>query len=106
MPEPGSPEWQARLAQLLTDELSEPLRWFYLSFADEQFRGAVIVEAQGFTHAIKLAHKLGINPGGQVMSHEIPAGAKIPEEAKNRLLSKSDLERLFGETRKWNADES
>jgi hypothetical protein len=97
---PGSPEWQARYAQLLTDELSQPLRWFYLSFADEQFLGAALVEAQGFAHAIKLTHKLGINPGGEVLSHEVPTSVKIPEEAKNRLLSKSDLERFFGPVRK------
>jgi hypothetical protein len=96
--EPGSPEWKARRAQILTDELTEPLRWFYLSFADdERFRGAVIVEAHGVAHAIELTHKLGINPSGEVAVFEVPEGAPLPPDAaKNRLLSKRDLDRLFG----------
>jgi hypothetical protein len=97
MPEPGSPEWKARRAQILTDELSQPLRWFYLSFADDDgFRGAVIIEARGQAHALQATHKLGINPGGQVMTWEIREGAPLPEAVKNRLLSKEDLDRLYG----------
>jgi hypothetical protein len=98
MPEPGSPEWKARRAQILTDELSQPLRWFYLSFADDQaFRGAAIVEAHGPAHAMELTHRLGINPGGQVAAWELPEqiAATLPAEAKNRLLNKPELERLF-----------
>ncbi len=97
MPEPGSPEWKARRAQILTDELSQPLRWFYLSFADDKgFLGAAIVETCGEMHAIELAHTLGINPGGEVMVFEVPEGAPLPEAAKNRLLSKNELDRLYG----------
>jgi hypothetical protein len=97
MPEPGSPEWKARRAQILTDELSQPLRWFYLSFADDDgFRGAAIVEAHGPAHALQLTHRLGINPGGEIATWEIPEGAPLPDAAKNRLLSKEDLDRLYG----------
>ena len=97
MPEPGSPEWKARRAQLLTDELSQPVRWFYLSYADDDgFLGAVIVEARGPVHAFELAQRLGINPGGEVAAWEVPAELPPPAEATNRLLSKHDLDRLFG----------
>lgn len=97
MPKPGSPEWKARRAQILTDELCRPPRWFYLSFADDDgFRGAAIVEAPGEAHAIQLTHTLGINPGGQVAMFAVPDGAPVPDAAKNRLLSKRDLDRLFG----------
>jgi hypothetical protein len=100
MPEPGSPEWKARRAQILTDELSQPLRWFYLSYADDDgFRGALILEAHGEMHAIELAQRLGLSPGGQVVVWEVPedVAATLPAAAKGRLLSKPDLERLFGE---------
>ena len=95
--EPGSPEWKARRAQLLTDELGQPLRWFYISFADDDsFRGAVIVKAPGEAHAIQASHRLGINPGGQAAIFKVPDGAPVPPAAVNRLLSKRDLEVLFG----------
>jgi hypothetical protein len=95
--EPGSPEWKARRAQILTDELGQPLRWFYLSFAgDDRFNGAVIVEAPGEMHALERVHKLGISPGGQVAIFAVPEGKHVPDAAKNRLLSKTDLERLLG----------
>jgi hypothetical protein len=96
--EPGSPEWKARRAQILTDELNHPLRWFYLSFADEhRFRGAAIVCAPGEAHAIELTVRLDINPGGEVAVYAIPDEAlPLPEEAKNRLLSLDDIARLLG----------
>jgi hypothetical protein len=94
--EPGSPEWKARRAQNLTEESGKPLRWFYLSFADERFLGAAIVEAPGELHAIEITHRLGINPGGEVAVFAVPEGKPVPDEAKWRLLSRQDLERVFG----------
>jgi hypothetical protein len=82
--------------------------WFYLSFAsaslpkNEQWLGAVIVQADTIADAVKEAWRLGINPGGEV------AGAEIenlpPERFRNRLMiSKSDLrdmgEAMAGDTR-------
>jgi len=100
MPEPGSPEWKARRAQILTDELSQPLRWWYLSYAvDEGFLGAVVLEAHGELHAIELAQRLNLSPGGQVAVWEVPAEVVVtlPAEAKGRLLSKPELAHLFDE---------
>ena len=94
--EPGSPEWKARRAQLLTDELGQPLRWFYISFADDDsFRGAVIVKAPGEAHAIQASYRLGINPGGQAAIFAVPDGAPVPPAAVNRLLSEEDLRGFF-----------
>jgi hypothetical protein len=98
MPEPGSPEWKARKAQMLTDELGQPLRWFYLSFANEhEFFGAVVVEAIGPAHALQRAHQLGVNPGGSVMTFEVPELAlPIDVEATNRLLTLEEIKRYLG----------
>lgn len=95
--QPGSPEWKAHRAQVLTDESAQPMRLFYLSFADEKFLGAAIVEAHGVMHAIELAWSLGINPGGEVASCPVPKGLSIPDSAKNRLLSREEVEKLPGE---------
>jgi len=100
MPEPGSPEWKARRAQILTDELRQPLRWWYLSYADDDgFRGGLLLEAHGELHAIELAQRLNLSPGGQVLILEVPSevAVTLQDESKGRLLSKPELERLFDE---------
>ena|ERR1700688_3762477 len=100
MPQPGSAEWKARLQSLLAEEFREPLSWWYLSFAEPgRFLGAVIVQAHGPTSAIQNAHSLGINPGGQVMSLGIGIAdgrveALVPEEMRNRLLTRDEVEAL------------
>jgi hypothetical protein len=87
---PGSAEWHARVAELLAEESREPMRWWYLSFADDVFLGAAVVEARGMTGAVMRAHALGINPGGQVAFCEVPPGCEdnLPHD---RLLSKAEL---------------
>lgn len=78
---------------------------FYLSFADPgrrrdaQFLGAAIVRAQTMPEAVKAAHALGINPGGEVVGHLIvgPLGGEIgdmPEEFIGVLMGTEKLERL------------
>ena len=84
-----------RAKDLLLKESSEPLRWFYISYADEEgFRGAVIVEAHGWLSAVKRSRELGISPGGQALGREIPEEAliKLPEDMKNRLLTRAEIE--------------
>lgn len=90
--------WKARRDKLLAEEAGKPVRYWYLSFADAGFKGAIIVRARGFTSAVHLTHDLGINPGGQVQGYEIPPDLeqKIPPDSVNRLLSKDELEKLFG----------
>lgn len=69
--------------------------WWYLSFADEKFNGGCIVEASGMIDAVKEAHRLKINPGGQVAGHPIPRNAVYDSKYRNRLLSKEDLQEML-----------
>jgi hypothetical protein len=68
-------------------------RYIWLSFADadlpegQQFLGAAIIKASNFVEAVKVAHILGINPGGEVMSLEVPEDVEIPEKWVERLLT-------------------
>lgn len=64
---------------------------FWLSFADgnlpkgTQFLGACIVCADTFLDAVSKAHRLGINPGGEVIGHKIPSDREFlirPEEVE------------------------
>jgi len=69
--------------------------WWYLSFADEAFNGACIVEADGMVEAVKEAHRLRINPGGQVRGNPIPEDAVYDPAYRNRLLNKDDLQEML-----------
>lgn len=69
--------------------------WWYLSFADEKFKGACIVEATDLIDAVKEAHRLRVNPGGEVLGHPIPENAIYDSKYRNRLLSKTDLQEML-----------
>src|SRR5437879_4372876 len=90
-------EYNARVAEVLLSELAEPERWHYVSFADEVFRGIVVIKAHGITDAIRLCHALNINPGGQVMCVPLPDEvlAQVPEADRMRLLTKADVQRIW-----------
>lgn len=67
----------------------------WLSFANPEtgkFHGVVITEANGLLDAAKVAHRLGINPGGEILGLGIPERALqyIQEKDKNRILSKEE----------------
>lgn len=68
------------------------MKYFYLSFAGEEgFRGGCVVEADDFLSAISEAHRLGINPHGQVKGQCISDPGPLPI---NKLLLKSDIDNL------------
>lgn len=99
MIEPGSPEWKSRVAAMAAAEMQAPETLFYLSFAgDEGFRGAVVTRANGPTTALIKVHRLGINPGGQALTIELPADHhhRVPEDALDRLLNLSDVNAILG----------
>lgn len=99
---PGSPEWHERAKKLLTEESEQSMRWFYLSFADDNgFLGAIYIEARGFVSAVEMTKFLGINPGGEVMGVEVPVEYLPPEDKREILLSKEDMEKCFGKLQKW-----
>lgn len=98
--EPGSPEWEARLDELLMEEAAESPSWWWLSFCDparpkgEQFLGVAIVRAGGVVSAAAEAGRLGINPGGEVAGADLPME---PDEAWRlawceRLLTREEAE--------------
>ena len=72
---------------------------FWLSFCDpdapegEQFLGGALVDAADEFSAVVLAHRLGVNPGGEVMMVNI-TGAPVPEEYVGRLLSRREIDEL------------
>lgn len=66
-----------------------------LSFADNgEWRGAVILEANGMLEAVFLTHLLKLNPGGEVLGIEWPETIKCPPSYMNRLLTKDGLKEL------------
>lgn len=87
-----------RISKLLRDDIAAgQLGWWYLSFADEEFLGAVFVRAFGMTDAIRQAHLKGINPGGSVRAFVAPDAFDPPAWARTVLLSRQDIQRLDDE---------
>lgn len=70
-----------------------PLMW--LSFVkDDKFAGVAIVEANDVADASRKCWQLGCNPGGQVLSFEIPEDAeKERSYPRGVLLSEDFLKR-------------
>ncbi len=88
----GMSEWRGPPAAsdkevYVMDELS----WFWLSFADagkprgEQFLGVVILQARDSRHAHMESHRLGLNPGGEVLIYPT---TEPHEQYRNRVLSR------------------
>jgi len=83
---------EKRITELLEEESTQPLRWWYLSYADEHnFRGGIIVEARGFATAVSYANRLMISPGGEVQGIEVPADQLPGESYRYRLLTLEEL---------------
>jgi hypothetical protein len=73
------------------------MAWFYLSFATKEgWRGAAIVQAPSMIAAVRRAHDLRINPGGEVLLGELPPDMVPPKEWRERLLTKLELETIPG----------
>jgi hypothetical protein len=74
------------------------VKYHYLSFAStDGWRGGVVVLAVDFTHAVRTAAALGINPGGAVEGFELDGFSSVlpPEGLENRLITDRDeLDRL------------
>lgn len=96
-------ERRARIAAALAKEQGRPLKWFYLSFAENGFLGAAIVRAEGHASAIRRTHQLGINPGGQVLTAELPLDVTIPSGHTDKLLSLEQLRAIFGDVERVQA---
>jgi len=76
--------------------------YFWLSFCDPdrpkgtQFLGALVAEGDDFIEAVRESHLRGVNPGGEVLSVELPETVEVEahrlwhlmaaEEARNWKL--------------------
>jgi hypothetical protein len=86
------------IAEMLSQDLKLPEKWFWISFADpdkpegDQFLGVVVVQGGGMQEAIQNAWSMGINPGGQVMAFELLDDEVPDEQYRRRLMSKEELE--------------
>lgn len=59
------------------------------------FLGVCIVESTDPISAVAEAHRLGINPGGEVAIYgPAPEGVSYPEETLNRLLTLEEVQAL------------
>ena len=69
---------------------------WYLSFATKtKFLGAHILEADDLIDAVRRAHAIGANPGGEVMGHGITDEAPRPLDSDiGRLLTREDVDRI------------
>lgn len=74
-------------------------QWVWLSFADgdlpagSQFLGVCLVLAYGIIGAVMEAHRLGINPGGEVAGWLLGPGPLPPDTIPpNRLCSLVEIE--------------
>ena len=85
-----------RISEALARERNEPCEWMYISFCDEKFLGAVIIQAPGIATAILRCHQLGINPGGQALAVSLDPDLLPPPEARERLLTKEEVIRYMG----------
>ncbi len=93
-------EFKDRVDTLLEVELKEPLKICYMSFVDEErpvgqrFVGAIFTIAHGITDAIQKTHRLGINPGGQVLFTEAPKDFVLDQKYLDRLLTREEVESM------------
>ena len=82
-----------RMLELVQEEvLNNPLRLWYLSYADEKnFLGACYILAFGPLSAAMRSRAEGLSPGGQVMMVEVPKEHYPEHKYWNRLLTKEDV---------------
>jgi hypothetical protein len=69
---------------------------YYCSFADDVFRGAVMVRAKSVPDALKRINKLGLNPGGEMAAAPMPDD--FPQDLSGHLdilFNRQELEKLF-----------
>lgn len=95
---------------------------FWLSFADpdkpsgSQFLGVVVIRAASYPLAVHETHRLGINPGGEVLGVELDAqAAENAALPRNRILTREECD-TFGhqcvrtndgiEVKQWDGEET
>src|SRR5580658_1300853 len=102
--------WRARIVKLLRAELNQPERFWLLSFSKGKFSegkwlGGIIIKAHGITDAMFKTHQLKINPGGEMMAIEIPDEKVPPAEWHDQLLTRDQMDFLWGPSEFITVDE-
>ena len=94
-------QFAKRTQELLRAERSEPYQWHYCSFAGEEgFRGAVVLQAHGIIECAIRARSLGANPGGELLAVPIEDESILPpEQFRNRLLSKEEVQSIWSDAK-------
>lgn len=92
---PSNEEFLDRVRGRLQQELQEPEKWFYFSFANEKFMGGFILRCHGVTDGLMKIHALKMSPGGEVLCMEVPEDVLPDEQYRNRLLTKEDVDAAF-----------
>jgi hypothetical protein len=75
-------------------------KWFYISFINKpegKFQGAALVEAEHWGKAIDAVFELKLKPKDAKceLTIEIPGDKVPPEEYRNRLLSREEIEAIW-----------
>jgi hypothetical protein len=77
----------------------KPINRFYLSFVDGKFLGGCVVDGATEKEAITNAWRLGINPGGEVLSIRLTRKT-VDCLPMNRLMSREEIE-SFGPVQQY-----
>lgn len=76
--------------------------WWWLSFASkERHLGIALVKASDMVTAVREAHRLGCNPGGEVAGWPIPANLGLGDPQPKwcaRLLTREEADEM---SREW-----
>jgi hypothetical protein len=82
-------------------EQNEPIRTWWLSFADDgEFLGVAVVRARGVLDAIDICNEHGCGTGGRGEVHGVKmVEGKIAEKWFGRLLTESEVSELNAELR-------
>lgn len=79
-----------------------PRVWWRIAFfvrnGDEpEFLGSTAIKARCGVEAVQLTHKLGINPGGEVVFEQSEYQGDPPDELRNKLVTDIDRAMELGE---------
>lgn len=78
--------------------LRKKIPYLWMSFTDDPpvgFLGVVVIRARDVIEGARMAHALGINPGGQIAAFVAPENWEPPEGSTNRLLSLTEIQAYF-----------
>lgn len=84
---------------LVASHLGPGKHWTSCIFTDDDgtFLGLCVVGASGVVDAAITCHRLGINPGGQIVTEELPDYLLPSVKYRNRLLTREQVSEIWPE---------